>query len=120
MRITDPDRAGAAEADQQPYATVTLINFATPTGKYEAINGLRDLLCMAQEFSGFQNCWVLDSGPTQAIMITRYSSQEAAARASGSIRPHLTAAVGPYVTGTPQRWAGRTIATSSNSTCSDQ
>ncbi|NYI66545.1 hypothetical protein [Spelaeicoccus albus] len=70
------------------------------------MDGLRELVRAADDLPGFLDCWVLDAGPAEAVMFTLYSSETAAAEASASLRPHLGAAVGPHVTGAPQRWAG--------------
>lgn len=91
---------------QPPYATVTVLDFTNANAKSAAVEGLEGLIDGATDLPGFLDCWVLDVGPSEAVMITLYASETAAAEASASVRPHLGTAIGAHVTGPPQRWAG--------------
>lgn len=98
----------------QGYATVTVLTFKNQEAQRTAIAGLAELVQQARDLPGFQNCWVVDTGPCEAVMVTLYASQTAADEASASVRPHLGVAVGTHVTGPPQRWAGQIVTSSDN------
>jgi hypothetical protein len=91
------------------YATVTVLTFTDAQAKHRALAALADLIAAANDLPGFERCQVMDSGPTQAIMITLYASRSAAEEASAAVRPHLGAAIGSHVAEAPQRWAGQLV-----------
>lgn len=96
-----------SEPQERPdYGTVTVLTFESAEDQQTAVNALLALINHARDAPGLIDCWVLESGPTEATMITLYASETAAVQASATMRPRLGAALGRYVTGPPQRWAG--------------
>jgi len=91
---------------ETPYARVTVLSFTDPSAKSSGVDELAGLVRAAHDLPGFLSCWVMDTGAAEAVMVTLYESCAAAQRASAAGRQHIGAAIGRYVSGPPQRWAG--------------
>lgn len=91
------------------YGTVTHLHFYDESARAAAVKGLEILVNQARRSLGFVDCYVLEVGHADAAMVTLYVSEEQAAELSASTRVHIGEAIGPYVRGRPERFAGKII-----------
>jgi hypothetical protein len=91
------------------FGTVTVLTFTSDDAKAAALAAIADLVDAAADLPAVLDVVILDTGPSVAVMVTLYESEESAAAASSSLRTHIGSVVGPHVAGPPQRWAGQIV-----------
>jgi quinol monooxygenase YgiN len=92
------------------HATITTVRFPTSAAREAALDQLARLVRTAATLPGVVTACVVDTGPDELTMFTAYANEAAAESASGELRPALSAAIGPLVSGPPERRAGRVVA----------
>lgn len=91
------------------YGTVTHLHFRDESARAAAVKGLEVLVSQARRSLAFVDCYVLEVGNAEAAMVTLYVSEEKAEELSGSTRVHIGETIGPYVSGRPERFAGKVV-----------
>jgi hypothetical protein len=92
------------------YVAITRLELKSEESIGAAVDALDRLLAAAREVVGFRNCFVVRTGLRELTMVTIYDSEAASDRASGQLRPILSASVGPHVARPPERAAGEVVA----------
>lgn len=91
------------------HATVTRLHFPTAAAREAALDQLAELVRTAATLRGVVTAYIVDTGPDEITMFTVYANEAAAKAAGEELRPALSAAIGPLVTGPPERGAGRVV-----------
>jgi hypothetical protein len=91
------------------HATVTRLRFESDEGIAAAAAALRTMIAGLPKTVGIRDCYVVEAGARELILLTVYTSAADANATSASMRPAIAAAVGPLVAGPPSRSEGRVL-----------
>jgi len=91
------------------YATLTTLTFKSPHDRTQAASNPADILPQMRQLPGFHALTLIEREAATATMVTLYGSEEEAVSGADRLRPHLTEAVGPHLTGPPERAAGMVL-----------
>jgi hypothetical protein len=92
------------------FGTVTRLSFETPDATMAAAEGLDSLLEEVRGREGFGSGHLIRTGEAELVLVTTYSSEEAADAISAELRPRLAGTIGSLVAGPPERLAGAIVA----------
>lgn len=91
------------------YGTITRLRFRDDRARAAAIKALEQLVNQVRDGTSLVDCYVLEVDTSEAVMFTLYVSEQKAQELGASTRAHLGEAIGPYVSGPPERLAGTVV-----------
>jgi hypothetical protein len=91
------------------HATVTHLRFESDEGVAAAAAALRTMIAGLPKTVGLRDSYIVEAGARELLLFTVDASTAEADATSASMRPVITAAVGPLVAGPPRRSKGRVV-----------
>jgi hypothetical protein len=92
------------------HATITTLRIPNAAARAGALDQLAVLVRTAGSLAGVVTACVVETGHDEITMVTVYADEAAAEAASDELRPALAEAIGPLVSGPPERRAGSVAA----------